>query len=313
MPLAGNSPIQVCFRMLPVKSKLNKYTIGDFAFDGVNAVFLTALMFVTVYPMYYVLVASVTNNLTLLASPGFLLFPKGFNVESYRLAFTHPLIVSGYKNILFIMVVGLAVNLSLTLFTGFFLASKDVYFKKPVLFLVLFTMFFSGGMIPGFLNIRSLGLYNSLWSLILPGAVSVYNSIICRTAIQTIPDSLSESARIDGANDLTILFKIITPLIKPTMVVLVLYYGIGHWNSWFNASIYIRDTMKLPIQNILRSILIANSDILNAAATEKDQIDQFSETIKYAAIVITTVPILCIYPFLQRFFVKGVMLGSVKG
>jgi putative aldouronate transport system permease protein len=208
---------------------------------------------------------------------------------------------------------GLLINLTLTLFTGFFLASKDVYFKKPVLFIILFTMFFNAGMIPNFLNIRSLGLYNSLWALILPGAVSVYNSIICRTAIEAVPDSLSESARIDGANDLTILFRIITPLIKPTMVVLILYYGIGHWNAWFNASIYLRDNLKLPIQNILRSILIANSDILNAAATEKDQINQFAESIKYAAIVITTVPILFIYPFLQRYFVKGVMIGAVKG
>jgi putative aldouronate transport system permease protein len=174
-------------------------------------------------------------------------------------------------------------------------------------------MFFNAGMIPNFLNIRGLGLYNSLWSLILPGAISVYNSIICRTAISTVPESLSESARIDGANDLTILFRIITPLIQPTMVVLILYYGVGHWNSWFSASIYIRDMLKLPIQNVLRSILIANSDILNAAATEKDQINQFAESIKYAAIVITTVPILFIYPFLQRYFVKGVMIGAVKG
>jgi putative aldouronate transport system permease protein len=263
--------------------------------------------------MYYVLVASFTNNRILIATPGFLWYPKGFTLGSFKLAFTHPLLLSGYKNIIFIMIVGLIVNISLTLFTGFFLAAKDVYFKKPVLFMILFTMFFNGGMIPNFLNIRSLGLYNSLWALILPGAISVYNSIICRTAIQAIPESLSESARIDGANDLTILFKIITPLIKPTMVVLILYYGIGHWNAWFSASIYIRDTVKLPIQNILRSILIANSDILNSAATERDQVDQFSETIKYAAIVITTVPILCIYPFLQRYFVKGVMIGAVKG
>ena len=295
------------------QNKMGKYKIGDYFFDTANTVIMVALMFVTVYPMYYVLVAAFTNNLTLLASPGFLWYPKGFTIGSFRLAFTHPLLLSGYKNILFIMFWGLIFNLSLTLFTGFFLASKNVYFRKPILFIILFTMFFNAGMIPNFLNIRSLGLYNSLWSLILPGAISVYNSIICRTAIETVPESLSESARIDGANDLTILFRIITPLIKPTMVVLILYYGIGHWNSWFNASIYIRDTEKLPIQNILRSILIANSDILNAAATEKDQINQFSETIKYSAIVITTVPVLFIYPFLQRYFVKGVMIGAVKG
>jgi len=296
-----------------MKNRLTKYTFGDYIFDGVNGIFMVALMFVTLYPMYYVLVASVTSNLELLATPGFLWYPKGFTLGAFNLAFTHPLILSGYKNILFVMFWGLLVNLLLTLFTGFFLASKDVYFKKPVLFIILFTMFFNAGMIPNFLNIRSLGLYNSLWALILPGAVSVYNSIICRTAIETVPDSLSESARIDGANDLTILFRIITPLIKPTLVVLILYYGIGHWNAWFNASIYIRDNLKLPIQNILRSILIANSDILNAAATERDQINQFAESIKYAAIVITTVPILFIYPFLQRYFVKGVMIGAVKG
>ena len=299
--------------MIGKKHKLNKYSPGDFVFDTVNTVFMVALMFVTVYPMYYVIVASVTNNLELLATPGFLWYPKGFTVGSFRLALTHPLILSGYKNILFVMFWGLLINISLTLFTGFFLASKNVYFKKPILFMIIFTMFFNAGMIPNFLNIRSLGLYNSLWALILPGAISVYNSIICRTAIESVPESLSESARIDGANDLTILFRIITPLIKPTIVVLILYYGIGHWNAWFNASIYLRDAIKYPIQVILRSILVANSDILNSAATEKDQINQFAESIKYAAIVITTVPVLFIYPFLQRYFVKGVMIGAVKG
>ncbi|MDR0313247.1 MAG: carbohydrate ABC transporter permease [Treponema sp.] len=296
-----------------MRNSLLKYRFSDYVFDTANTLFMIALMFVTLYPIYYVLVASVTNNTALLATPGFLWYPKGFTIGSYKLAFTHPLILSGYKNILFVMFFGLIINLLLTLFTGFFLSSKDVFFKKPILFMILFTMFFNAGMIPNFLNIRSLGLYNSLWALILPGAISVYNSIICRTAISTVPESLSESARIDGANDLTILFRIITPLIQPTMVVLILYYGIGHWNAWFNASIYIRDMIKLPIQNVLRSILIANSDILNSAATERDQINQFAESIKYAAIVITTVPILFIYPFLQRYFVKGVMIGAVKG
>jgi putative aldouronate transport system permease protein len=296
-----------------MRKLLNRKSPGDIIFDMVNTIIMLGLMFVTLYPMYYVIVASVTNNLALLATPGFLWYPKGFTVGSFRLAFTHPLIMSGYKNILIIMAAGLFINITLTLFAGFFLASKNVFFKKPILFMILFTMFFNGGMIPNYLNIRSLGLYDTLWALILPGAISVYNSIICRTAIEVIPESLPESARIDGANDLTILFRIIAPLIKPTMVVLLLYYGIGHWNSWFSASIYIRDNYKLPIQNILRAILIANSDILNSAATETDQINQFAETIKYAAIVITTVPILFIYPFLQRYFVKGVMIGAVKG
>ncbi len=174
-------------------------------------------------------------------------------------------------------------------------------------------MFFNGGMIPGYLNVRSLDLFNSLFALILTGGLSIYNSIICKTAIEALPDSLLESAHIDGANDIRVLFRIVTPLIMPTIAVLLLYYGVSHWNSWFPASLYIEDNYKLPIQNVLRAVLIANSNILNSAASESDQIDQFAETIKYAAIIITTVPVLCIYPFLQKYFVKGVMIGAVKG
>ena len=205
------------------------------------------------------------------------------------------------------------INIFLTLYTGYFMTSKKMMFKPVIQFLILFTIFFSGGMIPPYLNIRSLGLYNSLFALILPGAVSVYNSIICKTEIEAIPDSLMESAYIDGANDLTILFRIVAPLIKPTMAVLLLYYGVGHWNSWFNASIYLQDNNKLPIQNIMRAILIANSNVLNSAAAENDQVNQFAEAIKYATIIRTTVPVLCIYPFVQKYFVKGVMIGAVKG
>ena len=201
----------------------------------------------------------------------------------------------------------------MTLFAGYFMASKKMMLKPLITFLIMFTMFFSSGMIPAYLNIRSLGLYNSLWSLILPGALNVYNAIICKTAIESIPDSLRESAYIDGANDMVVLFKIVIPLIKPTLAVLLLYYGVGHWNAWFNASIYIRDNEKLPIQNVMRSILIANSNILNAAAAESDKVNQFAESIKYATIILTTVPVLCIYPFLQKYFVKGVMVGAVKG
>jgi putative aldouronate transport system permease protein len=292
---------------------IEERSFGDRVFDIFNALVMLFLVFVTLYPMYYVIVASFTNTVNLIRDHGFIWYPKGFTLGAYTMALSHPLILSGYKNILFVMVVGLSLNIIMTLFAAYYLASKNLMFKKPVLFIMLFTMFFSGGLIPGYLNIRSLGLYDSLWALILPGAVSVYNTIIYRTAIEAVPDSLGESARIDGANDFTILFRIIFPLIKPTTIVLLLYYGIGHWNSWFPASIYLRDNYKLPIQNVLRAILIANTGLLNSGITEGDTIDQFSETIKYAAIVITTVPVLCIYPFLQRYFVKGAMIGAVKG
>lgn len=290
-----------------------KKTTGERIFDVCNTIILVALCFVTLYPMWYVVCASFTNNSYLVAHPGAIWWPHGFTTGAYEKAFTHPLIYSGYKNILIILGVSLPINIFMTLFCGYFLASKGMMFKGPVLFLVMFTMFFGGGMIPTYLNIRSLGLFNSLWALILPGAISVYNCIICRTAIEAVPDSLTESAYLDGANDLIIVFRIILPLIMPTIAVLLLYYGVGHWNSWFPASIYLTDNTKLPIQNVLRSILIANSNILNAAAADNDQVNEFAEAIKYSTIVLTTIPVLCIYPFLQKYFVKGVMVGAVKG
>ena len=292
---------------------IKEKSIGDIVFDVFNIFFMLFLVFVTLYPMYFVIVASFTNSVDLLRNHGFLWYPKGFTLGAYGMAFDHPLIISGYKNIMFIMVAGLGLNIILTLFAANFLASKNLMFKKPVLFMMLFTMFFSGGMIPAYLNILSLGLYDTLWALIFPGAVSVFNTIIYRTAIEAVPDSLGESAKIDGANDFTVLFRIIFPLVKPTTVVLLIYYGVGHWNAWFPASIYIRDNYNLPIQNILRAILIANSGILNTAVTADESLNQYSETIKYAAIVITTLPVLFIYPFLQRYFVKGALLGAVKG
>ena len=286
---------------------------GDRIFSGVNVVILLLLCVVTLYPIWYVLCASFTSNTYLISHPGMILWPHEFTLGAYKLALTHPLLISGYKNILIVLFVSLPLNILLTLFTGSFMAAKKVMFKPAIQFRILFTMFFSGGLIPSYLNIRSLGLYNSLFALILPGAVSVYNSIICKTAIEGMPDSLMESAYIDGANDLVILFRIVVPLIKPTLAVLLLYYGVGHWNSWFNASIYLQDNSKLPIQNIMRAILIANSNVLNSAAAENDQVNQFAESIKYSTIILTTVPVLCIYPFVQKYFVKGVMIGAVKG
>lgn len=201
----------------------------------------------------------------------------------------------------------------MTVLCANFMAAKKVMFKKPLVLFMMFTMYFSGGLIPTFLNIRELGMYNSLSALIIPGCLFLYNAFIVRTAIEGIPDSLYESAYMDGASELQILFKITLPLIKPTLAVILLYYGVGKWNEWFSAAIYIKDNAKLPIQNILRSILIENSEILNAKEYGDTVANSFTETIKYAAIVISTVPILCIYPMVQKHFTKGVMIGAVKG
>jgi len=188
-------------------------------------------------------------------------------------------------------------------------------FKKIFVYMMLFTMYFGGGLIPTYLNIRELGLHNTLWALIIPGCVSIYNSIITKTAIEGIPESLFESAYIDGANDLYVLFKIVIRLILPTLAVITLYYAVGHWNSWFNATIYITDDTKLPLQAILRAILITATAQLSTqeASVNGDHVDNYAETIKYAIIVVGTLPILAAYPFLQKYFVKGVMIGAVKG
>lgn len=289
--------------------KLKKKSTEDYILDITIYLILIILTILCLYPIWYVLVASFTTSTELVKNPGFLLWPKEVILDAYRLVFKNPLIMNSFANSVKILIIALPINIVITVMCGYFMSCTGMMWKKPISYMIMFTMFFSGGLIPCYLNIRSLGLYNTIWALVLPSALSVFNAIICKTAIEAVPESLKESAYIDGANDFQIMFKIILPLIKPTLAVLLLYYGVGHWNSWFEASIYIKDNDKLPVQNILRSILLANQD----KADSGDTYDAYAETIKYAAIVISTVPVLCIYPFLQKYFAKGTMVGAVKG
>lgn len=284
-------------------------------FPVVNTLFMIIVSILMFYPFFYVMVASVSDNSMLTAFRGILIKPLGgIRFGAYAKAFQHPLVISGLKNILLILAFSLPLNIVMTMICGYFMACKDVMFKRPLVLMILFTMYFSGGIIPGYLNIRDLGLYNTLAALIIPGCLSVYNAIITRTAIEAIPDSLTESARLDGGGELTILFRIILPLLKPTIAVLVLYYGVGHWNSWFPASIYIKDNTLLPLQNILRAVLVENTALVeNTVIGENGEVNTYTETVKYAIIMISTLPIICIYPFLQKHFTKGVMIGAVKG
>ena len=201
----------------------------------------------------------------------------------------------------------------LTLLGGYLLSRRNWMFQKVLALSVIFTMYFSGGLIPFYLTVRDLHLDNTLWSLIFPTAISTYNLIIMRTAFAAIPESLEESAKLDGASHYVILTKIMIPLVVPTIAVLVLYYGVGHWNAWFNAMIFLRDRSKYPLQLILREILIQNSLNDMTMGTGMEDREMIAETIKYAVIVVSTVPILCLYPFLQKYFVKGVMIGALKG
>jgi len=290
-----------------------RLTLGDRVFNVINGIFMVLLMLVTLYPMYYVIVASFSSTSQLLSSPGFVFWPRGFTLGAYEMALRHPLLIGGFQNTLFILIASLPINITLTLLCGYFMASKGMFFRKPILIFILFTMWFNAGMIPIYLNIQSLGLLNNIWALILPGAMSVFNAIICKTAIEALPGSLIESAYVDGANDITIIFRIVAPLIMPTMAVLLLFYGVGHWNAWFWATIFIRDNTLLPVQNLLRAILIESQNLLLSAGGDDDKTNLFAETVKYSAIVLTTVPVLMIYPFLQKYFVKGVMIGAIKG
>lgn len=286
-----------------------KHTSGENSFMVFNYIFLGLIAFATFYPMFYVLVASLSNNSLLMQHTGLLLSPKGFSIAAYQKVLNNPMILLGYRNTLFILIVGVFLALLMTSLAAYFLSRKNVFFKKPIMLAITFTMFFSGGMIPSYLNLRDLGLTNNLWGLIVPGMISVYNMIILRTSFQQIPESLTEAAIIDGAGHIQVLFRIVLPLSQAILAVMVLYYGIGIWNAWFWASVILRRRELFPLQVILREILMQNSALEMTDSSDQEAI---SETIKYATIMVATVPVLLIYPFLQKYFAKGVMLGSIK-
>lgn len=290
-----------------------KRTIGDRAFDVFNYALLTFLMIITLYPFLYVVFASLSSPEELASNTGLLLKPLGFSFGAYVAVLKNPMIIIGYKNTLFYVVTGTIYNVIMTALGAYVLSRKNFFWKKYIMGMVVFTMFFGGGLIPSFLLVKSLGLYNTVWALIIPGAISTMNMIIMKTSFEGIPAGLEESAKIDGANDISILFKIILPLSMPVIAVMILYYGVGHWNSWFGALIYLRNKNLYPLQLVLREILISSSmnEMLQGTIDSDKQF--LSETIKHATIIVATLPILLVYPFLQKYFVKGVMIGALKG
>lgn len=278
-------------------------------FDVVNIVILTVLAVVTLYPFLYVTFASFSDPIKLMSDSSLLLFPKGFSLNAYVKVFQNPSIYRGYMNTIFYVVVGTAVNILATSMAAYVLSRKQFMLRRFLTLMFIFTMYFSGGLIPNYLLIKDLNLIGSRLALIVPSAVSTFNLMIMITGFEGIPQSLEESARIDGAGDWTILFRIVMPLAKPTIMVILLYYAVGHWNSWFNAMIYLRGSEKMPLQIFLRDILTRSQ---LGAMTGQTDIEDVGMTIKYATIIVSTVPVLCIYPFIQKHFVKGVMIGAVK-
>jgi len=284
------------------------------AFDIFNYVFLFVLSLIFLYPMWYVLVGSFSDPRQLFVYQGFLWKPLGFSLLGYKAAFDNPNVPIGYLNTLFYVSVGTIANVFVTALGAYTLSRPTLMFKKLFTIMVVFTMYFNGGMIPTFLVVKGVGLYNSRMALILPVLVNTWNMIVMRTAFKAIPASLEESARLDGASEFTVLFRIIVPCAKATIAVMFLYYAVDHWNSWFNAMIYLQDREKYPLQLFLREILLIS--VQNAASADAGDASDalYMDTlVKYALIIVSTLPILCVYPFVQKYFMKGVMMGSVKG
>lgn len=290
-------------------------TLGSRVFDFINIVALTLISIVTLYPFLYVVFASLSDGSQLETYMGMLWRPLGFSTSAYSMVMNNADVWIGYRNTLFYVVVGTAINLVLTSLGAYVLSRRDFFWNKLLMPMTILTMFFSGGLIPTFIVMKGLGLYDSIWSLLLISGINTWNLMIMKTNFASIPQSLEEAASIDGANEFLILIRIVLPLSMPVIAVMILYYGVGHWNSWFNAMIYLRDRNKFPLQLFLREILISSqtSDMMNAMDVGASDAQRVSEAVKYATIVVATVPILCIYPFLQKYFVKGVMVGAVKG
>jgi len=276
---------------------------------------MVLLLITVMYPLIYVLSSSFSSG-TAVSAGRVLLWPVDFSTTGYEIIFSYKLVWTGYWNTIIYTVVGTALNVVLTIMAAYPLSRRDFYGKNIYMTLFMITMFFSGGMIPNYILMTKLHLTDTRWAIILSGAISVYNMIIMRTYFQnSIPYELFEAARIDGISDWGYLFKIVLPLSRAIMAVIVLYYAVAHWNSYFNAMLYLRDRDLYPLQLVLR-------DILNASNVDLSQIDDAellaqmtgaADLIKYALIVVSTVPILCVYPFVQKYFEKGVMIGSVKG
>ncbi|MBD2848161.1 carbohydrate ABC transporter permease [Paenibacillus sp. IB182496] len=297
-----------------------KESRGDKVFLVLVYLFLSAALLVVLYPLLYMISASISTP-KFVNSGEMWLWPKGLTLDGYRLVFDNAKIWTGYGNTILYTAIGTLINLAITLPAAYALSRSDFYGRNLFMILILITMFFNGGLVPLYLVVKDLGLINSMWALILPVSVTVWNLIVARTFFQsTIPRELQEAAHIDGCTNLRLFVRIVLPLSAPIIAVMALFYGVMHWNSYFTALIYLNDESKYPLQMVLRQILVlqqmgsetneALSSDMAAAAASKAEV---ASLVKYAVIIVSTLPVIAVYPFLQRYFVQGVMIGSVKG
>ena len=295
------------------RKKMVKMTLGDRVLLSVNFALLILFSIIIVYPLVYIISASFSANVTTM---GLSLLARKFSMIGYRTVFAYKDIRTGYLNSLAYTVVGTLISLAITVCCAYPLSRKDFRFRGIMMTLCMITMYFSGGLIPTYLAVRDMGLLDTIWAVVLPGTMSVYNMIVMRTFFQTqIPLELLESAQLDGCNNIRYLFSIVLPLSGAILAVIGLFYAVGYWNSYFSALIYLSTRSKYPLSIVLREILVINSNT-NMEIVDVDEmmgLEARQNIMKYAVIVVASVPVMVIYPFVQKFFVKGVMIGAVKG
>jgi putative aldouronate transport system permease protein len=299
---------------------MRKKAKGYWVFDVFNYMLLVIITLLCVYPVLYVIFASVSDPVQLQANKGLLYKPLGFTLEGYRMVFKDKGLLTGYVNTVFYVTVGVAVNMAATVLGAYVISRRNLLWKKAIMIMITITMFFGGGLIPWFLVVKSLGMYNNWAALVFPFAINTWNMIIMRTGFETVPVELEEAAKMDGAHEFYILLRVVLPLSKAVLAVVLLYYVVGAWNSWFPAMVFLRDRSKFPLQLLMREILIVNDTsaiqqggAASATSGSFEVSTAFRELIKYTTIVIATLPIMFFYPFLQKYFVQGVYVGSLKG
>ncbi len=298
-----------------ISSEFKRQSKGDKLFDVMNYTILTILLVIVLYPLIFIVVASVSEPDAVARGEVWLL-PVGLNVDGYKEVLKNADIWKGYANTIKYTVTGTLMNVCLTIPAAYALSRKELVGRNFLMGMITFTMFFGGGLIPTYLLVSGLHLNNTMWALIIPGAISVYNLIISRSYfLSNIPEELFEAGQMDGCSYFKFFFSVVLPLAKPILGVIVLMYAVGHWNSYFNALIYLRDRQLYPLQVILREMLIqqeASMSMGGSAASVMEQ-QRIADMLKYGVIIVSTLPILCVYPFIQKYFVKGMMIGSVKG
>ncbi|GLO67903.1 carbohydrate ABC transporter permease [Oceanobacillus kimchii] len=297
---------------------MSRFSLSDKAFDRLNILFVSIITIIIIYPLIFVLSASISDPQAVNTGKMWL-WPVDITFDGFQRVFQNDAIWTGYKNTIIYTIVGVLVHLFVLLPAAYALSRKELLGKKLWLWFILFTMLFNGGLIPTYLVVRNLQMLDTMWAIVIPGVVGAWSILVARTFFQqTIPDQLVEASKIDGASDFYLFIKVVLPLSLPIIAVMALFHGVALWNQYFNALIYLRTEDKFPLQLILRQILILNevnaSSISNAAGSAQSFAEQVktASLVKYAVIIVSALPLLIVYPFLQRFFVKGVLIGSVK-